>query len=159
MKKLLALLLMLSALLLPASSWALGSVTVSAPQKYFVQQVGWRMAYTITWIGDASTGTVPGKVIPIIGSNSSQAWYLYSVETAPGSPSPTGGYAITIKDSAGVDLAGGLLASLSATLPNLYLVGLGGFGFPIVLGNLNFALTGNSVASATGTVTLILTAN
>ena len=139
-------------------SFAVGTTTVGAVRTYFVQGVGWRKSITITFTADAANGAIASATIPIVTSGL-QGWYFYTVEVDPGSTGPTAGYAITMKDTHGLDLCGGLLTSLSATATEIFDIGLGIPGFPVVTEDLTFASTGNLVNSATGTLILIFTAN
>ena len=134
-----------------ASGFAAGTVTVK------LAQLGGPLAspfvLTYSWTGDASTGSVPGKASSILVQQAQlQGYLIYQVTVTPGSTSPTAGYAITLKTDPGVDVLGGAASSLSATVAANFLVNP-----PVVLnGDLTMAVTGNSVASATGTVDVYL---
>ncbi len=138
---------------------AQGQVTVGAPQQILVDQSSCaghaadniKKTITISWRGDLADGTIPATPIPSTGV---LGWYLYTVETVPGSTAPTSGYGITIKNSHGIDLMDGNLANRSASAAQLVNAGAGAFGYPLVMGDLTFAITGNSVQNSTGTVIL-----
>lgn len=130
------------------------SVTVGTPQVYFVNNNRIVKSITITFTADSGDGSITATTIPIT-TYGLQGWYLYSVEVDPGSTAPTNALKITFVDAYGVDLAGGLLADLSNSDSTLKNIGTSSFGYPIVLGDITFTPTGNSVNSATGTVVLI----
>lgn len=126
------------------------SVTVGTPQVYFVNNNRIVKSVTITFTADSGDGSITATTIPIT-TYGLQGWYLYSAEVDPGSNA----WNITLVDAYGVDLAGGLLADLSNSDSTLKNIGTSSFGYPIVLGDITFTPTGNSVNSATGTVVLI----
>jgi hypothetical protein len=107
---------------------------------------------TWTWTGDASTGSVPAgpaNCITTNGETDLQGYILLSAEFAPGSPAPTSNYSATITDANGLDELGGQsAANLSATLPQFF----NALNNPALNGVLTLNITGNSVASAQGTV-------
>jgi hypothetical protein len=117
----------------------------------------------LSWVGDASTGTVPPTLITGGSSSVAQStllqingYYFISVETTPGSPSPTSGYSVTIKDPAVIDILQGAATSLSPTVPAVFAVP--GSSPPM---NTSFTLniTGQSVPSAKGIVYVFLSKN
>lgn len=144
MKKLLAVFL----LCLPRLALAAGTVTSSVQA---INQGGTAYIVTINWTGDASTGSVPTTTIGGLGPV--QGMTITQIQTVPGSPSPTAGYSITVKDARGYDMAEGQATTLSATVPASFATTS---AVPPVVGALTFALTGNSVASAKGQVVLYI---
>ena len=144
MKTALALLL----LCLPRLALAAGSVSFSTQQ---INQGGTAYMVTINWTGDASTGSVPTTTIT--GLNQVQGYVITQIQTVPGTPAPTAGYSITVKDVNGYDMAGGQASSLSATAAASFATTS---ATPPLVGSLSFALTGNSVASAKGKVVLYI---
>lgn len=144
MKTALALLL----LCLPRLALAAGSVSFSTQQ---INQGGTAYMVTINWTGDASTGSVPTTTIT--GLNQVQGYTITQIQTVPGTPAPTAGYSITVKDVNGYDMAGGQASSLSATAAASFATTS---ATPPIVGSLSFALTGNSVASAKGKVILYI---
>jgi len=138
---------------------AAGQVTVGTPQMIIVNQSSCagnavdniKKTITISWNGDAADGTIPETLIPGTGV---LGWYLYTVETIPGGTAPTNGYGITIRNSHGIDLMDGNVANRSASAAQLVNAGAGAFGYPLVAGDLTFAISGNSVQNSTGTVIL-----
>lgn len=115
---------------------------------------------TFSWTGDAINGTVPSTVTSDSITNGISGWYVYAIETNPGSVAPTTLYDIVINDSEGLDISGGMLANRSATvtekitprLDSTYSI----FGGVLIDGTLTLVITNQSVVSATGTVKLIL---
>jgi len=136
---------------------AAGTSKISPPTFYYIQGQPGRATLTITWTGSTDDGSVPSLTIPI-PSNNLSGWYFYTVEVDPGS-TPTNGYAVTMKNSRGLDLCGGLLSSLSSTATAIYDIGLGIPGFPVVTEDLTFALTGNADTSSGGELILTFTSN
>lgn len=144
MKKLLAVFL----LCLPRLALAAGTVTSSVQA---INQGGTAYIVTVNWQGDASTGSVPTTTITGLGPV--QGYQITQIQTVPGTPAPTAGYSITVKDQFGYDMAGGQATTLSATAAASFATTS---AVPPVVGSLSFALTGNSVASARGKVLLYI---
>lgn len=138
-------LLLLAAIALPA--FAAGTVQVSNYQLGNTNT--WVAAFN--WTADAGNGSVPQTKIPL--ATCCQGYNVSVVETVPGSPAPTAGYAVAITDGAGVDVLGGSAVALSASTAQ---------SFPAspaatpIQGTLTLVLTGNSVASAKGVVYVFL---
>lgn len=85
--------------------------------------------------------------------------YLSLIVVDPGTPSPQALYDITITDATGLDVTGGALANLSATvglqtLPIIGPTGTTAYAGRYVAGNLTFNLSGNNVNGAKGDVYL-----
>jgi hypothetical protein len=144
MNKLLAVLL----LCLPRLALAAGSVSFSTQP---INQGNTAYIVTINWTGDASTGSVPTTTINGLGPV--QGYQITQIQTVPGTPAPTAGYSITVKDVNGYDMAGGQATTLSATASASFATTS---ATPPIVGSLSFALTGNSVASAKGKVILYI---
>jgi hypothetical protein len=159
MKKTAIVIAMLLTFIAAGTCLADGTVTVGAPQMIIVNQSSCagnavdniKKTITISWTGDISDGTILPTLIPSTGV---LGWYLYTVETVPGGTAPTNGYGITIRNSNGIDLMDGILANRSASAAQLVNAGAGAFGYPLVMGDLTFAISGNSIANSTGTVIL-----
>jgi len=100
--------------------------------------------YTIDW------STTSGAVA-VSSATIYNAWgEIVDVQVDAGSPAPTASYDVTIKDSRGYDVFRGLLMDLPATKAWRESVSVG----PKWLNQetLTFALSGNSVTNAVGTV-------
>lgn len=108
-------------------------------------------AVSFNWTGDASTGAVP--VTPVIGSSFFQGWRVIAAEFAPKSPAPTANYSVQLVDGVGVDLLGGVAATLSATAAQSFTIPTTP---PPLYGTFSLSLTGNSVAGARGVVVVYL---
>lgn len=139
-------------MLLPLIAWGAGSVTVTT-ENILGQDI---RLIKFAWTGDSSDGSVPATTLTTAQSQFVQGYYLCGAETDPGSPSPTAAYDITITDSGGNDLMGGVLADRSASATEYAVPALNTsvYGCRFVVTPLLFTLTGNSVNSAAGTCTL-----
>jgi len=153
MKKLIVLVLFLI-LIMAESVFAAtpGTCTITQSTIYVLTQPT-RKVITLSWVASVDAATVPSTTITA-ATYGIGGWYLYSAETNPGT-TPTDNYDITITDADGVDIAGGLLLDRDTSTTELVNLGATLFGRSIVRGNLTFALSGNSVNSATGTCILI----
>lgn len=106
---------------------------------------------TITWVADAAAATVPstditgGKVYGV----------LQRIVTNPGVPAPTDNYDITITDSDGLDVLGGVGANRDTANTEEAEIVQTSFQ-RIVADVLTFNLSGNSVNSATGVCKLFV---
>jgi hypothetical protein len=134
-------------LLLAWSGHAAGSVQQSVYQ--LAQTNNWVVAFI--WTGDASSGSVPNTAAQLSGC--CQGYLITQVETVPGSTAPTNGYSVAINDAAGVDALAGAAASLSSTTAQSFAASTSA---PPVQGSFTLVITGQSVASAKGTVYVFL---
>lgn len=142
-------------LLVPSLVFAAGSVTVTRTFLHYEKQNPPKVAekVVISWVGDASTGSVPNTNIVLKG-------FVDKAITSPGSPNPTASYGVALDDpdASSLDALGSALTSLSASAAAQKAILLGSSSKPVFLdGTYTFALTGNSVASAQGSVVLYLT--
>lgn len=133
--------------LLACSLFAAGTVQTAT------QQMGntnnWVAAFY--WTGDASTGSVPNTSI---GLQCCIGYYVSQVEIVPGSAvAPTPNYSVVVNDPAGADVLDGAAAALSNTSAQSFAAST--TATPIQ-GSLTLAVSGNSVASATGTVLVFM---
>jgi len=143
-------------LLFPVFGNAAGTVTQKLDQYPSANM----RVMTFTWVGDAANGTVPSTATTAAITSDLLGWYVYAIETNPGSVAPTTLYDVVVNDAEGLDIAGGLLANRSATatekitprLDETYSI----FGGVLVDGALTLVISNQSVVSATGTVKLIL---
>jgi hypothetical protein len=147
-----------SLILLPVLfAFGAGSVTQTLDKYPNANMRIWTLAFT----GDSSKGTVPASTTTTAVTNDMMGWYIYTVETSPGVTGPTNQYDCTIKDTAGLDIAGGMLADRSSTVAEKIVpkvdTGNGLFGGVMVDSALTVACTGTSVASATWTMKAVLT--
>jgi hypothetical protein len=155
MRKLaLAILLVLFAF---STVWAVGKVTITSDNIFIDQGVA-RKVVTLSWIGDSGNGTIPTITIDA-NTYKITGWYLYSVETNPGSVAPTDDYDIVINDADGLDIVGGLLANRDVTNTELILVGTATHGYPVVRSDLSVVWSNQAVHSATGTLILTFVSN
>ena len=113
-------------------------------------QFGAMKVMVINWTAEANGTFIAAETNTI---NGTVGW----VETKPGTTAPTTLYDITLKNNDAYDVMGGKLADRSATLTE----GVAPYdpvndlfvNYP-VRGPLTIAITNNSVASATGTITI-----
>ena len=147
MKSIIFKVLVAFALMCPAPAFAAGSVTQS-----LAHVSSGIFMLTFSWTGDAVNGTVPATT-----SASAIDGFVFMVATNPGSTAPTDNYGITLTDSDGIDISGGELAdrdtanSEDAPMESDSNVLQNG---RFVAGHLILTITGQSVVSATGTVTV-----
>jgi hypothetical protein len=137
MKKLLLLLACTAHGLFAAGTVTWSTVPLGQSQGYVI---------TVNWTGDASTGSVPTTTL---GGINLDGYAITQIQLSPSTPAPTAGYAVTIKNFQGFDMLEGQASSLSATASASYGTSS---AVPPINGALVFALTGNSVASAKGSV-------
>ena len=161
MKKFFILLLAIATLIWNAPAFALGTTTLSAAaasDKYVWDPIEGAVVamkeITLTWVGDVSAGTIPDTVINAT-TYGLLSWFLYSAETAPGSPAPDPNYDWVINDDKTLDIAGGLLLNRHTTAPELVGLGSASFGYPVIRGNITAVMSNNTIASAQGTLILI----
>lgn len=114
---------------------------------------------TITWLAIAD-GSVADQIFPDNIMRYLQGWFLIKADVDTGTTQPTALYDIAINNSAG-DIMGGALSDLLAEGAQTNLAPLSGtdadFFSPIDNDPLTFALSGNSVNGASGTVKLYFT--
>lgn len=133
------------------SSWTYDSVSASSGIK--------TMSVTMTGGTGAESGTVPNLSFDATALAYIKGWYLYAVETNPGSTGPTDQYDVVINDVHGLDIMGGALANRSNTntenvFPKFPQTGT---GFPALDGTaLTVVVSGNAVASSTVVYKLFL---
>lgn len=139
-------------MLLPLLAWGAGSVTVTT-ENILGQSI---RLIKFSWTADAAAASVPATTLTTAESQFVQGYYLCGAETDPGSPAPTASYDITITDSGGNDLMGGVLADRSASATEYAVPALNTsvYGCRFVVTPLTFTLTNNLVTSAAGTCTL-----
>ena len=127
-----------------------GSSTITASNITVDGKVS-RKVITIAWTGAAAGGAIDAITVNA-QTYGIEGWYLYSVETNPGTTAPTDDYDIVINDADGLDIAGGLLANRDSSVTEMVNLRAAATGYPMVRGNLSVAISGNSVNSATGTI-------
>ena len=113
MKKLITLLLILSALIAPCLIMAAGTATQTYAPVYSNEGVTNLSTLTFTWTSDA-TGDVTSTTSTTI-SNQIAGKYVVMAATSPDTTAPTASYDITVTDANNVDIMGGVLANRSAT--------------------------------------------
>jgi hypothetical protein len=101
----------------------------------------------LSWVADVSAATVPSLLI-----DTQDGWYLTGADTNPGVTAPSANYGITLVNSDGIDLAGGALSALSATVSES-----ASFSARIPSGGFTVTFANVGVNSALGTCKLFLT--
>ena len=104
-------------------------------------------ALTFYWTADGSGNitVTPANQLPEVA----QGMRILQCETVPGSPAPTNGYSVALKNCFGTDLMGGAMASVSATANQLWGATIAS---PPFVGVFSLVITGNVVADAAGIV-------
>lgn len=127
-----------------------GSVAITRVQQKNSEVV------TINWTADAADGSVPDTTLGLYGT-------VVKIVTNPGSTAPTANYDMALNDAeATLDaLAGALANRHTTTTEQVYPTIAGAPGTvtavsPFLVGTYTFALTNNSVNSATGKVVIYL---
>lgn len=110
---------------------------------------------TISYVADASAATVPSvDLAPFISAF--HGWFLFKMDADVGSTAPTNLYDVTISNDIS-DITGGALTDLLEAGNQVNIMPLSSEGYEIMVpvsSSLTFALTNNSVNSATGTIKL-----
>lgn len=119
------------------------------------------MTLTFACIGSSDDGSIPNITTSTINTAAIQGYYIDSICTVPGDPAPTNGYSMTLKNAAGLDLSGGVLASRSSSAPQCVTPKRDTehtlYGGVIFTGALTLAASGQDVHSAVWTVVVQLT--
>lgn len=94
-------------------------------------------------------------------TNATTRWavdgYVFMVIVNPGATAPTGSYDVTLLDSDGMDIMGGELANLSATVTAQFVPKIDSvYGTRFVRGPLTMTLSGNSVNGAVGEIIIYI---
>lgn len=128
---------------LASVAWGAGAVTT-----HTTTYIGYKVyKHAFAWTGDGAGGAVTSFTTPkIVG-------YVFSGVTNPGSVVPTDNYDITLKDDNGVDVFGGELLNRDEANSEQATPKIGNaYGTRFVNSKLTFAISGQSVNSATGTL-------
>jgi hypothetical protein len=121
MKKIIAVVMTLSFLLFSCVNLyaAAGSWSAVTYGDATVAQVGNIKTFSITFTASADNATIPNYTISTALTptlmNYMKGFWIYTVQTDPGSTGPTAAYDIVINDVHGMDIMGGALADRSAT--------------------------------------------
>jgi hypothetical protein len=157
MKRFLTALIILAFLMLHGMAFAAGTVTQKV-DKYPNANL---QVLTFSWTADAAAATIPSTATSDANTQAIIGWYVWAIETDPGSTAPTPNYDIVINDANGFDIAGGQLANRSATATERVIPKLDAtaslYGASLINSALTLVITNNLVNSATGTVKLIMT--
>jgi hypothetical protein len=127
-----------------STSRSLGNFGITASKRY--------KAITVSFTADAADGSVPDTTLANLNG------YVMKIVTNPGSTAPTDNWDFVLNDADGVDALGGAGANRDTTTSEQVYPTVSGAAIPIWLpnGSYTLAISGNSVNSATGTVTIYL---
>ncbi len=104
----------------------------------------------ITFTGDAADGSVPALSIPLDG-------FIMKLVTNPGTTQPTDNWDLAITDADGADVLGGTGVNRDTLNTETIYPTISGATIPAwCIGTHSVVVTGNSVNSATGTITIYL---
>lgn len=146
MKRLMITIVLLAVLLLP--SWALAASSVTSDIGHAGDKVD---VMTFDWTADTD-GSVTSTA-----SDDAARGYVFLVITDPGSPAPTDNYDITLTDSYGVDVVGGVLADRDTANSEQVAPSVGSvYGSRFVHGELTLNISNNSVNGAQGKVIIYI---
>ena len=112
---------------------------------------------TVTWQA-AANGSLAAYTITANQAKVLAGMYAVQAVVNPGATAPTAAYDVTLTDVDGVDVFGGSLANLSATVSAVVRPDIATLaGKRLVSGLLTFNLTNNSVDSALGVIKFYFT--
>ena len=142
-------------ILLPLTVFATGTATVGAPIKVNVQGQTQRIVIPVTFTADSSateaTVTLNPTTYGITG------WYLYQVQTVPGTPGPTNGaWDLDITDARSEVISRNLIDDRSSTLPQTVFFNS---GYPMIVNTWTLSIGDNAVNSAVVVVYLTFVSN
>jgi hypothetical protein len=127
-------------------------------------KIGNIKSFTLTFTASSDNATIPNYTISAAAAptlmNYIRGFFLYAVETKPGTTGPTNGvWDIAVNDVHGLDILGGQGANRSSTLTQVIMPYYfqTSAGFPPMDGTTwTIAISGNAVNSATCTIKFIL---
>lgn len=156
MKRLVLSLVLLFGLIVPLWAAEVPGTATYTVNTYIIDGSRARVVVTIAWTtGDAGTGPTM-TIVP--ATYRVEGYYLYSVETDPGSSAPTDNYDIVINDANGLDICWGLLADRDTTNTEIAFCATTGKGYPAVMGTLTPVVT-NAGNTTTGQIILTFISN
>jgi hypothetical protein len=143
---LLALTLIPTMVFAAAGSWG-------TPVPLIVADGGAFKTWSITFTASADNGTIPNYTTTATDQKFMKGYWLFYVETDPGSTGPTADYDIVINSASGYDIMGGALADRSATVTQRAFADLSNIKHsPPIDGALTVAVSNTTANSATCTI-------
>jgi len=142
-------------LLFAGFAFAGGTLVQGIPKCYGQAQNACIM--TLTWTGSAADGNFTSTAITAAHVDKLSGFYLYQIETDPGSTAPTANYDITLTDSTSFDILGGRGNNKSATLTEAAIpANSTGSFYPVIMAaeTYTLAITGNTAPSSGGVIRL-----
>ena len=140
-------------LIIPSMSLAVGTVTPTTKYQSVAGSGYGLTQITLAWTADAAAGTVPSTDFVLCGT-------IQRMVTNPGTTAPTASYDISLTDADGIRLDATTLDNRHTTTTEQVILNIagsaGGFQQMTHCGTVTFALSGNSVNSATGTLIIYL---
>lgn len=123
------------------------SKTESFVEQGFSQSVRTKKI-VVSFTADSADGSVPDTTVALDG-------YLVKIVTNPGATAPTDNWDFVINDAGGVDVLGGAGANRDTTNTEQIYPTISGATVPVWCeGSHTLAISGNSVNSAVGTITI-----
>lgn len=144
-------LILLALVLSPGLVFAAG--TWSAPTPLIVTNGSAFKTWSITVTAASDNATITNYTTTTTDQNFMKGYWLYYVETDPGSTGPTASYDIAINSASGFDIMAGALADRSATVTERAFASLSDIKHsPPIDGPLTIAITNNLATSASVTI-------
>lgn len=156
MKKLVCILVIITAIF-PSFAFAAAG-TWGTPVPSNVASGSAFKTWSITFTASADNATIPNYTTTATDQAFMKGYWLFYVETDPGSAAPTDDYDITITNAAGRDIMGGALSDRgNATTEVAFAIDAGLTKHsPPIDGALTIAVSNNSVNSAKSTIKFFL---
>lgn len=146
-------LLCMAALMIPSMAFAVGSWTTATYSATGTEQIGNFKWIQWTFTADAAAATVPTLTVSATDLAYIKGYYLYAVETNPGTTGPTDdAWDVVITDAQGLAIT---VSSLDATDTEMRYAPGGGY-YPLDGKAITIDITDNAVNSATSVVRIWL---
>jgi hypothetical protein len=158
MKRLLLVLALCLSLLIPTLSFAAATAVVGTVEKASVNNRFQRVRIPITFTAHTDATTTTATINPSTTAGISiKGWYLYSIETDPGSPGPTNGaWDLDVTDAKGYVVTRNLVDDRSSSATQTVVFNT---GYPMILDNWTVSIGDNAVNSAIVVVYLTFVEN
>jgi hypothetical protein len=145
-------------LMIPGLAFATTPGTWGTPTYSVVAQGSPFKTWSVTFTGTSDNATIVDYATTAKDQTFMKGYYIYYVETDPGTNSPTAAYDIVINNAAGRDIMGGALGDRSATATeSVFATNAASIRHsPPIDGQLTIVTTNNSANSATYTIKFYL---
>jgi hypothetical protein len=145
-------------ILIPCLVWAAAG-SWGTPSPVLPNNASAFKTWSITFTASADNATIPNYTTTTTDQNFMKGYWIFGVETDPGSTGPTDNYDVVINNAASRDIMGGALSNRDSSTTE-FAMALAADGVtkysPPVDGALTIAVSGNSVNSATSSIKLYL---